>query len=326
MRVFVTGGTGLIGRRLVRQLRDDNHSVRVLTRSASGAQRLPDLAGAEIVVGDPTLAGDWQAQVDGCDAVVHLAGHNVFAERWSPAVKRRIRDSRVLSTQQVVAAIGRAAQRPGVLVQASALGYYGPRGDEVLDESSPPGADFLATICREWEAAAQPAEALGVRVAWIRVGIVLAKGEGALGVMTPLFRIGPGAPVGGSHPFLPGTGTQWMSWIHVDDIVGLFRFAVDTPAASGPINGTAPHPERNVDFTRALSRVLWKPYAFWRVGLPIGPPAILLRVALGEVADVITQGQRVRPARAEALGFRSQFPDLEPALRDVLRGRAARTG
>ena len=313
MRVFLTGGTGSIGRRIVAYLVARGDRAVVLTRNAEKAPDLPGLRGAEFVAGDPSSAGDWQSSVDGCDAVINLVGQNVFGGRWDAEMKRKIRDSRVYGTEHVVAAVARAKTRPSVLVQASATGYYGDRGDEILTEESSSGTDFLAVVCREWEGAAKPASDLGLRVPLIRTGIVLAKGEGALGVMAPIFKWLPGgaAPVGGSGPLSPATGGQWMSWIHHEDILGLFLLGLDHADARGPINAISPNPVTNKEFSRSLAKALHRPF------LPIGPPAALLRVVLGEVADVVVSGQRVLPARAEALGYRFRFPELNEALRDV---------
>jgi uncharacterized protein (TIGR01777 family) len=312
MRVFITGGSGLIGRRLVERLVARGDQPVILSRRSDQVRRDPAMRGRTVVPGDPTTPGRWEAELDGCDAVVNLAGHNLFAERWNAKVKRKIRDSRVYSTENIVTALGRAKVRPKVLVQASAIGYYGPCGDEELNEESPSGPDFMAVVCREWEEAARPAEALGVRVARIRTGIVLARGEGALGVMTPIFRWLPlgAAPVGnGGGLLMPGRGQQWMSWIHIDDIVGIFLLALDRAEAQGPINGTAPNPVRNAEFSKALAKVLWRPF------VPFGPPDVLLDVVLGEVAQVVTRGQKVLPARAQALGYAFHRPDLAGALR-----------
>jgi len=201
-------------------------------------------------------------------------------------------------------------------VQASAIGYYGPHGDEELDETSPSGADFLAVVCREWEQTAEPVTHQGVRLAVVRIGIVLAPGEGALAFMTPIFKLGPGAPIGSGGSFL-AKGQQWMSWVHIDDIAGIFQMAVEKAEASGPINGTAPNPVRNAEFSRTLSSVLRKPYTPWRFFLPIGPPDLVIQLLLGEVAGVVTAGQKVLPTRARALGYHYKFPDLAEALRDV---------
>jgi uncharacterized protein (TIGR01777 family) len=316
MRVFITGGTGLIGRHLARDLIGRGDAVVVLSRDAARARSQPLLRGAELVEGDPVRPGPWTSALDGCDAVVHLAGYNVFARRWSAEVKTLIHGSRVLSTQTLVSAMAHAAPRPRVLVAGSATGYYGPRGDELLTEADAPGDDFLARVCVEWEGAALAAEAPGVRVARVRTGVVLDPDEGALATMVPLFKWVPGgaAPVG-SGGGLVGTGGQWMSWIHRDDIVGLFRFALDTADASGALNGTAPNPVRNVEFSRALARVVHRPF------LPFGPPDFLLKAALGEVAQVVTNGQRVLPARALELGYAFRFPTLDGALADLF-GRA----
>ncbi len=321
MRVLITGGSGLIGGRLVRRLLEAGDRPVVVSRRADVLRRDPATREYEVVQGDPTTAGHWQEAVDGCDAVVNLVGHNVFAERWNAEVKRKIRDSRVYGTEHVVAAISAAKVRPRVLVQGSAIGYYGPHGDEELDEGAPSGADFLAVVCREWEDASAPVEALGVRRAIVRIGVVLAPGDGALKVMTPLFKLGPGVPVGGSGGLAPARGRQWMSWIHIDDIVGILEMALRNPEAAGPINGVAPHPVRNADFARALSGTLWEPYAPWRVFLPFGPPDLLLRLILGEVADVVAKGQRVVPRKAAQLGYVFRHPDLAEALASLFQGR-----
>jgi uncharacterized protein len=260
------------------------------------------------------VPGAWESALDGCDAVINLVGHNIFAERWSSEVKRKIRDSRVYSTEHVVSAISRANDRPRVLVQASAVGYYGPRGDENLTEDSPPGSDFMAVVCREWEDAAAPVDKLGVRLATVRTGIVLAKGAGALGFMAPIFRWLPGgaAPVGGQgSPLKPGVGRQWMSWIHLDDVAGIYLLALDHPEARGPINGTAPNPVRHADFGKALAKVLW------RLFLPFGPPDVMLEIVLGEVAQVVTKGQKVLPVKAQKLGYHFRYSEILPALRGV---------
>jgi uncharacterized protein (TIGR01777 family) len=320
MRVFIAGGTGLIGSRLIRELVARGDQPVVLTRRASSVQDRSEFERVEVVQGDPTTSGPWQAKVDGCDAVVNLTGHNLFAQRWSPEVKRQIRDSRVHSTERLASAVARAGSRPGVFVQGSAIGYYGMTGDEELIESSPPGSDYMAVICREWEDASRSVTERGTRLAIVRTGIVLAKGDGALGVMTPLFKWLPGgaAPVGsGANPLAPATGRQWMSWIHLTDIVGLLLLAIDSDEARGPINGTAPNPVRNIEFSRELARVLRRPF------VPIGPPDLLLRAVLGEVAQTVTKGQRVVPARALELGYRFAFTELPAALHDLLGAKPA---
>ncbi|WP_165245942.1 TIGR01777 family oxidoreductase [Paludisphaera soli] len=319
MRVLITGGSGLIGGHLVRRLLAAGDTPVVVSRRADALRRDPATREYEVVQGDPTTTGHWQEAVDGCDAVVNLVGHNVFAERWNAGVKRKIRDSRVYGTEHVVAAIAAAKVRPRVLVQGSAIGYYGPCEDQELDEGAPSGSDFLAVVCREWEDASAPVDGLGVRRAVVRIGVVLAPGDGALKIMTPLFKIGPGVPVGGNGGLAPARGRQWMSWIHIEDIVGILDLALRNPEARGPINGVAPNPVRNADFSRALSRALWKPYAPWRIFLPFGPPDILLRLTLGEVADVIAKGQRVVPRKALQLGYDFRHPELTKALASLFQ-------
>ncbi|WP_435005785.1 TIGR01777 family oxidoreductase [Tundrisphaera lichenicola] len=314
MRVFITGGSGMIGRRLARRLIERGDQPVVLSRDSNQTRRKASMRGIAVIEGDPTKEGSWQEEIDGFDAVVNLAGQSIFGGRWDDEFKRQIRESRVLATDQLIKAISEARKRPGVFVQGSAIGYYGPRDDEILKEGSPPGTDFLAKVCRDVEAAARPVESLGVRLATIRTGVVLGQGEGALGVMVPIFKWLPGgaAPVGnGGHPYHPGKGRQWISWIHLEDIVGLFLLALDDASARGPINGTAPKPVRNCDFSKELARVLHRPF------LPVGPPDIVLRAALGEKAQVVTTGQRVLPGRAEELGYSYLYPELPAALDSV---------
>ncbi len=313
MRVLITGGTGLIGRHLARTLLEEGNQPVILSRNADHVRRDPAMWAYQVVQGDPTAPGRWQQEVDGCDAVVNLAGHNVFAERWSATVKAKIRDSRVYGAEQVVAAIKQASSRPQVFVQGSAIGYYGPHGDEELTEASPSGSDFLAVVCRESEEVSEPLEGLGVRRALVRTGIVLAPNDGALRIMTPLFKLGPGVPIGSNGRLGAAQGQQWMSWIHIDDIVGIFRLAIENTVALGPINGTAPHPVRNAEFAKTFSAVLRKRATPWRVFLPFGPPDAMLQLLLGEVATVIATGQRVLPAKALQLGYSFQYPELAGA-------------
>lgn len=319
MRVFLTGGTGLVGRRLVRDLLGRGDRPIVLTRSVSKAQADPFLQGAQCVEGNPCRPGDWQRGIDGADAVVNLVGHGVLDDRWTPEIRRKIRSSRIDSTTNVVAAIEQARSRPSVLVSASAIGYYGPTDDRELRETSPAGGDFLANVCKDWEAAARGVESFGTRLAIVRIGVVLDPNRGVLGTLLPLFRYVPGgaAPVGGaSNPLLPSFGTQWMSWIHWRDVVAILRLAIDRPEAVGPINGTAPEPVRNVEFSREVARAVRR--GFWPPFLPIGPPEILLRMVLGDVAEIITKGQRVLPSRATELGYSFAFPGLRAALNDLI--------
>ena len=306
MRAFVTGGTGLVGRRLVKQLRQRGDQAVILSRRAAHARELFGV-GVEVVEGDPMRSGDWMDAVGDCDAVIHLAGENVFARRWSADFKKLLHDSRMLSTQHVVEALRRKPMRangqPKVLVNASAIGFYGPRGDEELSEDSPPGSDFLARLCIEWEQTARAAESAGVRVAMVRVGVVLDKEGGALAKLLTPFKLGAGGPV--------GSGRQWMSWIHHADLIGLFLLALDNAEAKGPINGTAPNPLTNGDFGKTLGRVLHRPSFVWT-------PALALRVLIGEAGTLVTTGQRVLPKRALELGYSFQYPTLEAALDQIL--------
>jgi uncharacterized protein (TIGR01777 family) len=306
MRVFVTGGTGLIGTKLVRKLLGRGDTPVVLTRRYAAARQAlgPKV---DLVEGDPGQPGPWAEKLDDCDGALHLAGENIFARRWNAAVKQTLVDSRVQSTRHVVQALARRPRRPDgqpkVLVNASAIGIYGPRGDEEVTEETPPGNDFLAGLCVEWEKEARAIESAGARGVQVRVGVVLDRDGGALANLLPPFRMFVGGPI--------GSGRQYVSWIHHEDIVGLFLFALDTPSCIGPLNGTAPNPVTNKEFARALGKVLLRP-AF----LPT--PTFALRLMLGEVADVITTGQRVVPKKAAALGYAFRYPELEPALVQLL--------
>ena len=292
MRVLLTGGTGFVGGALVLALRSAGHTVTIVSRTP------------EDVRGEAVGWEEIGAAIASSDAVVNLAGEPIAARRWSTAQKRRIRDSREATTARLVDAIGAAATRPAVLVSASAVGYYGPHGDEALDESAPAGTGFLAQVCEAWEEQARRAEALGVRVVRVRIGIVLGPNGGALAQMLPAFR----AFVGGRL----GSGRQWMSWIHRDDVTGLVVAALGNSAYAGAVNATAPTPVTNADFTRALSEAVARP-AVMRV------PGFALRLRFGEMASMLLTGQRVRPAVAERLGYHWRYPNLATALRVSVR-------
>lgn len=297
MKVVVAGGTGFLGRHLVAALQASGDSVCVLTRSA-GAQP-PGAA-----VWDGRTAGAWHAVLDGADAVVNLAGESIAARRWSPAQKARIRQSRLDATAALLAGMKAAARPPHALISASAVGYYGPCGDEAVTEESGPGSDFLAGVCVAWEAEARRAEALGVRVAIPRIGVVLARDGGALPRMLAPFRLGMGGPL--------GPGRQWMPWVHRDDVIALFHWLLAHEDASGPFNACAPAPVRNRDFAHALGQALGR-------GGRLAAPAPLLRLALGEMAGpLLLAGQRALPARAQAGGFRFTHPELGEALAAAL--------
>ncbi len=300
VKVTVTGASGFIGGLLTRKLLETGHAVHVLGRQLS-ASLPPEVQFSEWRSMDAEPPAESLASAD---AVVHLAGEPV-AQRWTAEARRRIRDSRANGTGNLVQALSKLSSRPSVLVSASAVGYYGPHGDEILIETAPPGDDFLSRVSMEWEQAALAAEALGIRVVLPRIGMVLGKG-GALTRMLPPFRFGLGGRL--------GSGKQWMSWIHVQDLINLILFALTTAGLRGPVNATAPHPVTNAEFTHALAAVLHRPAIFF-------VPRIALELALGEMATMVLTGQRVIPGAAEAAGFRFQYPDLAPALADLLAGK-----
>ncbi len=297
MRVFVTGASGLIGRALCAALLERGDVAMALTRKA-GAD-LP--RGAAPVVGDPAVTGPWLEALGRADAVVHLAGEPVAGGRWTAERKARITASRLDSTKLVADAI--AAGGPRVLVQGSAVGFYGDRGEERLDEAAAPGRGFLADLAVRWEAAAAPAAARA-RVVLVRTGIVLARQGGALPQLARPFKLFAGGPL--------GDGKAWQPWIHLADQVGLLLLALDDPRASGPLNAVAPGSVQQAELARTLARVLHRPNLF-----PV--PGVALRLAVGEMAEVLLASQRVLPARAEALGYRFRFPALGPALEDLLQ-------
>lgn len=295
MRIAVAGGTGFLGSPLVRRLRDEGHHVTVLTRRP----RAP-----EDVAWDPMRpSGGWEAVVHQADAVINLAGESIAGRRWTAARKAALRDSRIQSTRALVAAMRRGARTPATLVNASAVGIYGPHGDEPLTEASPPGSDFLASLGTAWEAEATAAASM-TRVVLLRTGIVLDRGGGALRQMALPFYFMAGGPL--------GSGRQYLSWVHRDDWTAMVGWALTTAAVSGPLNVTAPHPVTNREFARTLGRVLRRPSI-------MPAPAFALRIVLGEMAEAICTGQRVLPARAESLGFGFRYPLLEPALRAIYR-------
>ena len=308
MKIAVTGATGFVGRPLAQRLLADGHAIVALTRDRERAARvLP--ARCRVATWDPESGIMAPDVLAGVDAVVSLAGTSVAAGRWTAPRKESIRRSRVEGTRLLVDAIAAlpAERRPRILLSASAIGYYGDRGDAVLTEDSDPGSGFLAEVCRAWEAEARVGERHGVRTVLLRTGIVLGRGGGALASLLPLFRLGLGGRV--------GTGTQWMSWIHLDDLIELWAFALGRDDVRGPVNAVAPNPVTNGDFTATLARVLARPAV-----LPV--PGIALRVALGEMAEVLLEGQRVRPAVAERGGVGFHHPELGEALVDLTRDPA----
>ena len=303
MRTLVTGATGFIGRHLLRRL----DKPVVLTRNPNRFDQ--SIAAAEVYAWEPMSGTPPEAALRGVDVVFHLAGEPVAEGRWTAAKRRRILESRRVGTANLVRGLEAVVERPRVLVSASAIGYYGDRGDELLDETAQPGDDFLAEVCREWESAARAARQLGVRVVNPRTGIVLGRGGGPLAKMLLPFKLGGGAQL--------GSGRQWMSWIHLDDLVGLLLHAALHDTVDGPINAAAPHPVTNHEFTKTLAKTLHRP-AFLRV------PGRILKLLAGEFAEVLLASQRVVPEVALKTGYAFQFADLAAALDDVIYSRTGK--
>ncbi|HEY8303631.1 MAG TPA: TIGR01777 family oxidoreductase [Solirubrobacteraceae bacterium] len=302
MRVTVTGATGLIGSRLVAALRARGNEVTVLSRDPQSARAA--LGEVEGVRWDLMSELAPAQALRGRDAVVHLAGESI-AQRWTASAKRAILESRVSGTRHLVEGLAAVAEdeRPGVLVSSSGVGYYGARGEEPIDEETPPGTDFLAQTCVAWESEARAAEALSVRVVRLRTGVVLDPRGGALAKMLPPFKLGVGGPVAG--------GSQYISWVHTEDLVGIALAAIDGERWQGAVNATAPEPERNREFSKALGRALHRPSL-----LPV--PGAALRLVYGEMAATVTTGARALPARALMNGYEFRYPRLDAALRAVL--------
>jgi uncharacterized protein len=300
MNVTLTGATGLIGTAVVNALLERGDGVTVLSRDPERARAA--LGDVEAHPWQPLQEPAPAAALSGRDAVVHLAGESV-AQRWTERARRAIVDSREIGTRNLVAGIGAAEPRPAALVSASAVGYYGPRGDEPVTEDAPPGDDFLAGVCVAWEREAARAAEHGLRVATLRTGVVLDPEGGALAKMLPFFRLGVGGPVAG--------GRQYLSWIHADDVVGLYLAAVDDAAWQGASNACAPEPVTNREFSRALGHALHRP-AFAPV------PGLAVRALYGDMAEIVTTGQRAVPMRALERGYAFRHTDLEQALRDAV--------
>lgn len=300
-RVLITGGSGFIGRALTADLAAAGYDVVVLSRSPQRVSGLPP--GARAAGWDAETADGWGELADGAYGIVHLAGENLASGPWTSAKKKRIRDSRVESSRAVLAALGDAAVRPEVLVQASGVDYYGARGAEVVSEEEPPGEGFLAEVCVQWEAATAPAEDLGVRRAVARSGVVLDAEGGALPKMALPFKLFVGGPL--------GSGRQYVSWIHLADEVAALRFLLESPEAAGAFNLAAPEPVTNREFSAEIARRLHRPSL-------LGAPGFALRAALGDMAEMLLHGQRAVPAALERLGFRFRFRDLRAALGDLL--------
>lgn len=301
MRLVLTGGTGFIGNALRESLVQKGHEVVVFTRRSS-LENQPGIR-TRFCRWNPPEGGAWERELEGMDGIVNLAGEPIVGKRWNGEQKQKIVESRIISTRALVSALKNARRKPFFLLNASAVGYYGPHGDEEVTEDSRTGNDFLSETCKAWEVEALRAEDHGLRVIRLRIGIVLEKGGGALGKMLAPFQLGLGGPL--------GTSRQWMSWIHRKDLIGLIHFLIEKKEARGAVNGTAPEPVRMKEFSRTLGRVLHRP-AFFPV------PGLVLKILLGEMSDVLLKGQRVLPKRALEWGYAFQFPRLEMALKEIL--------
>jgi uncharacterized protein (TIGR01777 family) len=298
MRIVVSGATGFIGSALCRALHLSGHTVLALSRSATAGRQLK--GHAEVIAWSSST---WRDEVRACDSVVNLAGESIASGRWTESRKRAILESRVDTTSRLVEEMNRS-ERPQLLVSASAVGYYGAQQDEALDETSDPGNDFLARVCVAWEREAMRAADRGARVVLLRIGVVLGEGGGALERMALPFKLYFGGPI--------GSGRQWVSWVHRDDVTGLIQLALEREDVRGPLNATSPSPTTMAELCRVLGRVLHRPS--WA---PV--PAIALRLILGEMADMLLGGQRVLPRAAQQAGYAFRHPELEEALRRILR-------
>lgn len=305
MKVAITGATGFVGSRLVERLHSEGEQILVLSRNVEKAKRIfPNSAypNLEVVAYQPKQSGTWQKSIDGCDGVVNLAGAGIADERWNASRKLEIMDSRKVTTEKLVEAIAQANSKPSVLVSGSAIGYYGTSETATFDESSNSGNDFLAEVCREWEAAAQPVKDVGVRLVILRIGIVLGMGGTVSKMLTP-FRLFAGGPI--------GSGKQWFSWVHIDDLVGLILHSLRHPEFQGVFNATAPNPVVMGEFCQDLGAALNRPS--W---IPV--PNFAIELLLGDGAVVVLEGQKVLPKQTLASGFEYQYPNVKPALKNIL--------
>ncbi|MBN2032681.1 MAG: TIGR01777 family oxidoreductase [Deltaproteobacteria bacterium] len=301
MKLFITGGTGFVGGSLITRLIQDGHEITILTRSLKRVPPLP--GGASYLEGDPGTEGPWQKRVGEHDGIINLAGASIF-RRWTDSEKKLIRESRILTTKNIVKALEARRVDETHLLSASAIGYYGFQEDQELDERGPAGSGFLADLTREWESASLAAEGLGVRVVLTRFGVVLGKGGGALQKIIPLFKWWLGSPL--------GNGKQWFSWVHLQDLANIFPFLLEHREISGPVNCTAPGPVRNVDMTKTLGEVLNKPTFMPAV------PGFILGTVLGEFGSMLLKGQRVLPKKLTDSGFHFSFPEIRGALEDLV--------
>jgi uncharacterized protein (TIGR01777 family) len=304
MKVAITGATGFVGSRLIEKLRDREHQILVFTRNSTKAKKVfPNSAfpNLETIEYNPKESGDWQQAISGCDAVINLAGEPI-SERWTPQHKIEIMESRQLGTRKIVEAIKQAESKPEVLINSSAIGYYGTSETATFDESSASGNDFLAQVCQQWEAEAEKVKEAGVRLVIIRTGIVLGDG-GALAKMIGPFKMFAGGPI--------GSGRQWFSWIHREDLVNLIIEALKREDLEGVYNGTAPNPVKMAQFCQTLGEVMHRPS--W---LPV--PEFALELLLGDGAKVVLEGQQVLPKKTQSAGFQYQYPTLKSALTEIL--------
>jgi len=304
MKIAITGATGFVGTGLVARLNSENHSLVILARNIQKAQRLFPIStypNLQVIAYEATQSGEWQKAISGCDAVINLAGEAI-AERWTPEYKKAILESRKLGTQKIVEAISQAESKPTVLINASAIGYYGSSETETFTEDSASGKDFLAHVCQEWETEAEKVKALNVRSVILRFGIVLGNG-GALAKMIPPFQLFAGGPI--------GNGRQWFSWIDRDDLINLIIFALKQSNMQGTFNATSPNPVRMNELCQTLGTVLNRPS--W---LPV--PDFAIELLLGEAAQVVLEGQEVLPQATQSTGFEFQYPDLKASLTKIL--------
>ena len=299
MKLIITGATGLIGSVLVDRLWNQFHSLVLLSRMPPAEV---GVVKKQWFAWQPGFGGEWEPAVDGADGIINLAGEPIAEKRWSNSQKEKLRTSRIDMTRSLVNAIAKAKIKPKFLISSSAVGYYGPHGDEKLTEDSNPGEDFLSRLCVEWEGEAKKAEAFGVRVVIVRTGVVLAKGKGALAKMVPPFKMFAGGPL--------GSGKQWLAWIHIGDEVGLIEFLMENENAHGAFNATAPNPVTMEDFSKALGDVLNRPS--W-----VSIPPSVLALMVGEMADMLLTGQRALPEAAMKLGYNFKYPNLTEALQSL---------
>ncbi len=302
MKILITGGTGFIGSHLAHHLSKESHHIILLTRSASRMIKLNN-ATVNYIHWNPQTSGVWENELNGCDIVINLIGKNVFEQRWNSKVKQEILNSRIIPTKLLVAAIARSERKPSLLISASAVGFYGDRNDEMITEQSSGGKDFLADVVKQWEGAAYEAEQFGVRVATPRIGLVLEKSGGMIGKMLMPFKLFVGGPIGSGRQFLP--------WVHMDDVVGGILYPIKNNNFSGVYNLVSPNPVAMNEFSKIFGNVLHRPS--W---IPV--PDIALQILYGEGSKVILSGQKVVPEKLIASGFQFTFPELEPALQNIL--------